>query len=314
MKNASTEKKRTSNENKVLGVSISHPDRLIWPRLGITKLELARYCEEVGEWLLAQVKDRPLSLVRCPDGAEGKCFYQRHLLKGARPGQLQVFKRQESGKSAYIYLSTLQGLIGAVQNGAVEFHTWGATVPDVKHPDRITIDLDPAPDLPWRKVVEGARLTKTLLDGLKLESFLKTTGGKGLHIVVPIEPKLGWEQVKTFSREIALFLVRAQPKLFVANMAKQRRAGKIFVDYLRNSETASAVAAYSPRARPGATVSTPLSWDELDAADIREKIRRKFTVRNIPKRLARLGSDPWRDYGSTRQSITAEMLAALGKK
>jgi bifunctional non-homologous end joining protein LigD len=296
--------------NEVHGVVITHPDRLVWPSVGITKLELARYCEEVGDWLLAQVKDRPLSLVRCPDGAEAKCFFQRHLLRGASPGHLQVFKRESSEKDAYIYVSSLEGVIRSVQNGAVEFHTWGATVPDVKHPDRFTLDLDPGPDLPWKRLVEGARLAKTLLDELKLKSFLKTTGGKGLHLVVPVKPALEWDEVKEFTRLIAVMLTRARPDLFIDKMAKDRRGGKIFVDYLRNSETASAVAAYSPRARPGATVSTPLSWDELDRTDLRAK----FTVRSVPQRLARLRSDPWRDYATTRQSITGKMLAAVGKK
>jgi bifunctional non-homologous end joining protein LigD len=304
-------------KNEVLGVVISHPDRVVWPSVGVTKLELARYCEEVGEWLLPQVKDRPLSLVRCPDGAEGKCFFQRHLLREGSPGRMKVFKRERSEKSAgkntsYIYLSDLEGLIGAVQNGAIELHTWGATVPDVRHPDRFTIDLDPGPDLPWTRVVEGARLTKTLLDELKLKSFLKTTGGKGLHLVVPLklvprEPALEWDEVKEFTRLIAVMLTRARPDLFIDKMAKDRRGGKIFVDYLRNSETASAVAAYSARARPGATVSTPLAWDELDTTDLRAT----FTVRSVPQRLARLRADPWRDYADTRQSITKTMLRAL---
>jgi bifunctional non-homologous end joining protein LigD len=300
-------KKKAGNE--VQGVIITHPDRVVWPSAGVTKLELARYCEEVGDWLLPQVKDRPLSLVRCPDGAEGKCFFQRHLLRGASPGHLQVFKRENSEKEAYIYVSSLEGVLRSVQNGAVEFHTWGATVPDVKHPDRFTLDLDPDPDLPWKRLVEGARLVKTLLDELKLKSFLKTTGGKGLHIVVPVKPALEWDEVKEFTRLIAVMLTRARPDLFIDKMAKERRTGKIFVDYLRNSQTASAVAAYSPRARPGATVSTPLSWAELDKTDLRAK----FTVRSVPQRLARLRSDPWRDYPKTRQSITGKMLAAVGK-
>jgi bifunctional non-homologous end joining protein LigD len=309
---AKNDQAKSAKGNEVLGVVITHPDRVVWPSAAITKLELARYCEEVSDWLLPQVKDRPLSLVRCPDGAEGKCFYQRHLLREASPGHLKVVKRQRSEKSAgentsYLYLSDLQGLVSVVQNGAIELHTWGVTVPDVKHPDRFTLDLDPGPDLPWKSVVEGARLTKTLLDELKLKSFLKTTGGKGLHLVVPLKPRLEWDEVKEFTRRIAAMLTRARPDLFIDKMAKDRRGGKIFVDYLRNSETASAVAAYSPRARPGATVSTPLSWAELDKTDLRAK----FTVRSVPQRLARLRTDPWRDYAETRQSITKTMLRAL---
>jgi bifunctional non-homologous end joining protein LigD len=287
---------------------ITHPERLVWPSLGITKLELVRYCEEVGERLLEHLKNRPLSLVRCPDGAEGKCFYQRHPLAHAREGDVLTFRRESSGKRAYIYVNTLESVISLVQNGALEFHTWGCTIPDVKHPDRFTIDLDPDPALPWKQLVEATKLTRTLLDGLGLKSFLKTTGGKGLHVVAPIEPKLGWDEAKEFTRLVAAMLTKARPDLFIDRMAKVRRGGKVFVDYLRNAETASAVAAYSPRARPGATVSTPLAWEELGAADVRAK----FTLKTVPRRLKRLRKDPWSEYSKTRQSITAKMRRSLG--
>jgi len=293
--------------NEVLGVKISHPDRLIWPRLKLSKLELARYVEAAGERLLAHVKDRPLSLVRCPDGAEGQCFYQRHLTMARSPGSLRTVKRERSSKGAYIYASDLNALVSAVQNGAIEFHTWGATVPDIRHPDRITMDLDPDEKLPWKTLVEGTLLTKALLDGLNLVSFLKTTGGKGLHVVAPIEPQLGWDVVKEFTRRIAGMLAKARPDLFTAKIAKDRRPNKIFVDYLRNSETASAVAAFSPRARPGGGVSMPLHWDELDA---KADLRARFDVRNALERLKQ--PNPWSDYRTTRQSITAQMRKLLG--
>jgi bifunctional non-homologous end joining protein LigD len=295
--------------NAVLGVRISHPERVIWPEHGITKIDLARYVEEVGEWLLPHVKNRPLSLVRCPDGVAGKCFYQRHLAMAARPGSLRTVKRERSGKGAYIYAASLDAVASAVQNGAVEFHTWGATVPDVKHPDRITMDLDPDEALPWKLLVEGTLLTKTLLDGLGLKSFLKTTGGKGLHVVAPIKPELEWDALKTFTERIARMLVKARPDLFTAKLAKARRPNRIFADYLRNSETASAVAAYSPRARPGAGVSVPLAWDELDPKD---DLRARFNVLNVPQRLARL-KDPWAGYWRTRQAVTAKMKRALDR-
>ena len=296
-------------KDAVLGVKISHPERVVWPRLGVKKVELARYIEAVGEWMLPHVKDRPLSLVRCPDGAEGECFYQRHLMMGASPGNLRTVRRERSSKGAYIYASSLDAIVSAVQNGAIEFHTWGATVPDIRHPDRITMDLDPDEKLPWKTLVEGTLLTKTLLDGLGLKSFLKTTGGKGLHVVAPIRPELQWDEVKEFTRQIALMLSKARPDLFTAMIAKDRRPNKIFVDYLRNSETASAVAAFSPRARPGAGVSVPLAWDELDAKD---DLRPRYDVTNVPARLARLRADPWADYVRVRQSITAKMRKTLG--
>jgi bifunctional non-homologous end joining protein LigD len=302
-------REEVKQENTVLGVKISHPQRLIWPELGIRKINLARYVEEIGDWLLPHVRNRPLSLVRCPDGIAGECFYQRHLTMAASPGHLQTVKRERSSKGAYIYAAVLDALVSAVQNGAVEFHTWGASVPDIGHPDRITMDLDPDESLPWKTLVEGTLLTRTLLESLGLKSFLKTTGGKGLHVVAPIQPELEWDEVKAFTQRAAEMLVKARPELFTAKIAKARRPNKIFADYLRNSETASAVSAYSPRARPGAGVSVPLSWDELDPKD---DIRARFNVLNVRQRLARLESDPWADYWRTRQRVTAAMRKTLG--
>jgi bifunctional non-homologous end joining protein LigD len=288
-------------------IRISHPDRLIWPQLKITKGDLARYYAEVGDWMLPHVGNRPLTLVRCPDGVGKECFYQRHLGMGASPGELKVFERLRSSKGKYLYLDSKNGILSAVQNGAIEFHTWGASVPDPKRPDRITMDLDPGPGVTWSELVQATRLTRTLLEKLGLKCFLKTTGGKGLHVVAPLEPRLGWDEVKDFTRLVAEFLVRAEPKLFVAQMSKAKRGGKVFVDYLRNGETASAVSAYSARARPEAGVSTPLEWDELGRTDMRDK----FTVLTVPKRLAKLTLDPWAEYASTRQAITETMRKAL---
>jgi bifunctional non-homologous end joining protein LigD len=287
-------------ENVVRGVKISHSARLIWPSLGISKLDLARYYDGVAEFILPHLARRPLTLVRCPDGAEKKCFYQRHLAMGASPGEVKTFNRERSSKGYYIYIDSHGALL-----------TWGATGPDVRHPDRITLDLDPDEDLAWRELARATEMTRTIVEALKLRSFLKTTGGKGLHVVIPIAPKLGWPEVKEFSRLIAEFMVRAEPKLFTAKVAKVRREGKVFVDYLRNSETASAVSAFSARARPGAGVSTPLAWDELTA---HEDLRQKFTVQTVPQRLAALKKDPWADYAKTRQSVTAAMWKSLGKK
>src|SRR5688500_10589760 len=226
---------------------------------------------------------------------------------GASPVDLKTFERLRSSKCAYLYLDSKNGILSAVQNGAVEFHTWGASVPDAKHPDRITMDLDPGPGVSWAELVKATRLTRTLLEKLGLKCFLKTTGGKGLHVVAPLEAKLGWDEVKEFTRLVAEFLVKAEPKLFVAEMSKAKRAGLVYVDYLRNSETASAVSAYSARARKDAGVSTPLEWDELGRADLRDR----FTVKTVPKRLAKLTLDPWAEYSSARQSISAQMLKAL---
>ena len=297
------------NGNAPSRIRITNPDRLIWPSLAVSKLDLVRYYEAVGEQLMAHVSGRPLTIVRCPDGAEGKCFYQRHLMMGRSPGNLKTFRRERSARNAYIYADTIDAVISAVQNGAIEFHTWGATVPEVNRPDRITMDLDPGPGIDWKTLVEAAALTRTLLSGLGLECFLKTTGGKGLHVVAPIVPGLAWDEVKQFTRLAAAMLTKARPDLFVDKMAKDIRGGKIFVDYLRNSETASAVAAYSARARPGAFVSTPLDWSELKGGT---DLRTRFTLKTVLARLAKRDQDPWRDYASTRQKVTKKMVASLG--
>jgi bifunctional non-homologous end joining protein LigD len=291
------------------GVKISHPERVIYPALGLAKLDLARYYDAVGEWLLPHLAGRPLTLVRCPDGVEGECFYQRHLAMGASPGDVKTFKRLRSSKGHYLYVDSRRGILSMVQNGAIEMHTWGATLPDTTHPDRITLDLDPGEDLPWAELRRAAGMTRTVVEGLGLGCFLKTTGGKGLHIVVPIARKLGWDEVKEFSRLIAEFLVRAEPAFFTSRMAKAGRTGKVFVDYLRNAETASAVSAFSARARRNAGVATPLHWDELD----RDDLRGRFTVLTVPKRLAALQDDPWAGYArAAKQSLTAAMRRSLG--
>ncbi|HEX7052510.1 MAG TPA: DNA ligase D [Burkholderiales bacterium] len=296
-------------EDALRGVKITHPRRVIYPALGFTKLDLARYYDAVGEHLLPHLAGRPLTLVRCPDGAEGECFYQRHLAMGASPGDVKTFRRLRSSKGYYIYVDSLRGILSVVQNGAIEMHTWGATLPDTRHPDRITLDLDPGDDLAWRELRRAAETTRTVVEGLGLKCFLKTTGGKGLHVVVPIARRLGWDEVKAFSRLIAEFLARAEPGSFTSRMAKAGRAGKVFVDYLRNSQTASAVSAFSARARRNAGVSTPLHWDELGADDLRDR----FTVLSVPARLATLRGDPWAGYErAAKQSITAAMRRSLG--
>lgn len=293
----------------VAGVAISHPGRLIWAEEKLSKLDLARYCESVADWLLPQLADRPLALLRCPDGSATECFFQKHMAQ-ERPVGVESFEwaRSSARDQTYLYVRDLQGAIGLIQRGAVEFHTWGASLPRADRPDRITIDLDPAPDVPWLRVVEAARLTRALLQELGLESFLKTTGGKGLHLVVPLRRRHGWDEVKDFAHGVAAHLVRLAPDRFTANMAKSKRSGRIFIDYLRNGEGALAVAAYSPRARPGAPVSTPIAWDELTPG-LRPA---DFNLKTIPRRLAGLKTDPWADYGKTQYSLTKRMREALG--
>jgi len=297
---------RERSGSVVRGVVITHGTRAVWP--GITKRELARYYDSVGEWLLPHVKNRPLTLVRCPDGTQAECFFQRHLLMGASPGDVRTYHRERGSKAPYIYVDSIEAIVSTVQNGAVELHTSGATIPDIAHPDRFTLDLDPGPDVSWKTLVDAARLVKALLDTLDLKSFIKSTGGNGLHVVVPIQPTLDWATVKEFTHDIAVMLAKARPEIFLATMTKAKRPGKVFVDAMRNAaEIRVAVAAYSVRTHAGATVSTPIAWDELEGTDLRAT----FTLRTVPRRLAKLGGDPWQDYWTTRQEVTGRMLAAL---
>jgi bifunctional non-homologous end joining protein LigD len=293
---------------RVAGVTITHSQRLIWPAESIDKAALARYYERVGPWLLPHLKCRPLSLMRCPDGAAAQCFFQRHM-GPARPQGVKTFvwERSTQGKS-YLFVTAVPAVIQLVQHGMVELHTWGALLPRPSRPDRITIDLDPDPALPWVRLAEGAQLVRTLVEELGLAAFLKTTGGKGVHVVVPLERRHGWEEVKSFSRAMADHLAHVMPDRFTASLAKRRRAGRIFVDYLRNGEAATAVAAYSARARPGAPVSMPIEWDDL-AEDLRGS---RFNVTNVPDLLSARRRDPWAGYAAASGRLTRGMLRALG--
>jgi len=295
---------------RVAGVVISSPERVVWPDTGLTKADLARYYEAVGQWLLPHIVNRPLSLLRCPDGSAAECFFQRHMGQ-ERPVDVESFIWEGSSPSrrSYLYVTSLEGVIGMVQRGAVEFHTWGSTMPRADRPDRITIDLDPAPDVEWKRVVEAARLVHGLFDELGLPSFLKTTGGKGLHVVVPLQRGPEWEGVKRFSKAFAARLASVLPDRFTSNMAKNRRTGRVFVDYLRNGASATAICTYAARARPGAPVSMPLAWDELDA----ELNPADYTIVTVPERLESRREDPWRDYAKMHSRLTRKMWDALGE-
>jgi bifunctional non-homologous end joining protein LigD len=298
-----------SAEPRVGGVRLTHPDRLVWPESGIIKSDYARYCESVAAALLPHLRGRPLSLLRCPEGSAAACFFQKHLGR-QRPAGVRSFAWEEASgeRRDYVYVDGIDAVIGLVQRGIVEFHTWGSSMPNPERPDRITLDLDPAPELPWERVVEGAQFTRAVFEELGLACFLKTTGGKGLHVVAPIERRHDWPQVKAFAKAIAAHLAHVLSDRFTANMAKNRRTGKIFVDYLRNGEGATAIASYSARARPGAPVSVPLAWEELSP----ELDPAGFNLRTVPARVAALPDDPWRGYDGQARAITAKMRRALG--
>ena len=236
-----------SRGSTVASVRLSNPQRVLYPEQQITKLDLARYYESIGDWILPALVDRPLSLVRCPQGAQAKCFYQRHHNEGTPAAVASVEIEDDGESAAYLYIRDLTGLISLVQLGVLEFHPWGARVDQVERPDQIVLDFDPAENVAWEKVVEGAIRMRDLLADLGLVSFVRTTGGKGLHVVVPIARRSTWDDVKKFARDAAEQLVRRWPRDYIATASKAKRQGKIYIDYLRNSRSATAIGSYSTR-------------------------------------------------------------------
>jgi bifunctional non-homologous end joining protein LigD len=297
----------SQNNVEIAGIKLTHPDRILYPDQGITKLELAQYYERVADWMLPHVEGRPLTLVRCPSGQKKQCFYQRHVTESLGDPIRSISVKEGRSTVSYVAVDSTPGLIALVQMGVLEIHTWGSRQDHLEQPDRLTFDLDPDPAVSWKRVKEAAQALRGRLSDLGLRSFVKTTGGKGLHIVVPIVPRQDWNMVKAFTRKVAESFAEGAPERYVATMSKAKRKGKIFIDYLRNARTATAVSAYSTRARASAPVSVPLSWDEL-ATDVRED---HFTIRNVPQRLARLRRDPWKDYERVRAPLKESMLKKL---
>jgi bifunctional non-homologous end joining protein LigD len=289
------------------GVRLTHPDRILYPGTNLTKLDVARYYAGVSDWALPQLAHRVLTLVRSP-AAGMKTFYQKHIGDEA-PEAIKRFNIDgQEEPEIYPYIEDLPGLIGLVQMGVLEIHPWGSRVNKLEMPDRVTMDLDPDEGLPWQRVTEAAIDVRDALAGIGLESFAKTTGGKGLHVVIPLTPKLGWDQVKAFAKWLADSFVAQRPEHFTANMAKRARQGRIYIDYLRNGRGATAVGAYSPRGRPGAPVSTPVSWEEVEQ-DVKPD---EFTVETMPQRLSALAADPWAEIGKIRQTISAAVRRQVG--
>jgi bifunctional non-homologous end joining protein LigD len=273
-----------------VGFKFTNLDRVIYPDQGITKAQLIAYLAAVSEWMLPYVAGRPLATLRCPDGATEKCFMQRHVPKGA-PAAMKTIEDA-------IMVEDVAGLAALAQMGTVEIHTWGCRADDIERPDLCVFDLDPDEALPWDHVALGAFEVRKRLKAAGLESFVKTTGGKGLHVVVPFTRGPSWDELKAWAKAFAEQLAADQPDAFVANMGKAHRNGKIFVDYLRNGRAQMFVAPYSPRARSGAPVATPIAWEEL-AAGVDPKA---FDVITVPRRLATV-ADPWAKLGKTKQAI-----------
>ncbi|HEV7412359.1 MAG TPA: non-homologous end-joining DNA ligase, partial [Casimicrobiaceae bacterium] len=255
-------------------------------------------------WILPHLRDRPLALVRCPDGWSKQCFFQKHADKSVNAAVTRVEVPEGKGTATYFAANSLPALVALVQWGVVELHPWGSSTPKLDRPDRLIFDFDPDDGVGWKEIVEAVGVLHTLLDDLGLEGFLKTTGGKGLHVVVPIRPTLDWTQAKGFTKAVADLLVGTFPDRFIATLSKAQRKGKIFIDYLRNAEGATAIAPYAIRARAKAPVSTPIAWKELDT-DVRFD---HFNVRNVPERLRGLRKDPWASVGETRQTVTRAMF------
>ncbi|MDT1064278.1 DNA ligase D [Paracoccus sp. CPCC 101403] len=286
-------------------VALTHPDRLYWPETGVTKEGLADYYAQVWRHIAPFVTGRALALLRCPNGITGEQFFQKHAWKGLNP-KIDLVKdpRDKSGQPL-ISISDLDGMIALVQSATLEIHPWGSTIADWERPDTIIMDLDPGEGVDWPTIVDTAQEVRQRMQDAGLASFVKTSGGKGLHVVAPLKPAADWPAVKAFTKAMAEAMAADAPDRFVATIAKSRRRGKILVDYLRNQRGATAVAAYSTRAREGAPVSAPLAWDEL-GPDIRPNY---FTVENMPTRLAALSSDPWDGFRSE-----AVVLPGAGRK
>lgn len=291
-------------------VKLTHPDRVYWKDAGVTKEGLADYYTQVWRFMAPFVVSRPLALLRCPSGADAQCFFQKHAWKGHHKAILTFDDPNDSSDEPILAIDGIDGLIGLVQAAVLEIHPWQATADDLERPDQIVMDLDPGDGVEWQQVIDAAREIRTRLADAGLESFVKTSGGKGLHVVAPLKPTAGWEEVKTFTRKLAESMAADSPDDFVATITKSKRKGKILVDYLRNQRGATAVAPYSTRARAGAPVAMPLAWDELSPA-IGPAY---FTVANAVTRLANLKSDPWEEFRKAQAPLVGEDKKASGKR
>jgi bifunctional non-homologous end joining protein LigD len=291
----------------VAGVRISHPDRLIYPDQKISKVQLARYYESIADWIVPHLTGRPLTLVHCPAGIASPCMYLKHA-KQWGPSALRRVKIQEKTKvGEYLVADNIEAVVSLAQMGIVEVHTWNSTDDDVERPNRIVWDLDPGPEVAWKDVVAAAKVVRDVLMALELESWVKTTGGRGLHVVMPITPARGWSECLEFSRSVAEAIERTDPQRYTTTFAKAGRERKILIDYLRNNRTNTSVCAFSTRARPGAMVSMPLEWRELDAG------AERWTLLTVPQRLKRLKSDPWAGYRTASQRLSNASIRAMSR-
>ncbi|HEV2363591.1 MAG TPA: DNA ligase D [Caulobacteraceae bacterium] len=303
-------KPRLVTDRDLAAIRLTNPEREIFAGSGVTKLDIALYYARVGDWLLPEVLRRPLTMVRCPSGALKDCFYQRHAFAGLPEGVETIELAEDGERAAFITVVEPKGFLALAQFGAVEFHLWGCRIDDPEHPDRLVVDLDPDEALPWARVVDAAEILRDRLRRLGFEPFLRTTGGKGLHLVVALTPGHDWPLVKGFAEAFARSMAADAPALFTAVASKERRKGRIYLDYLRNARGASAVASYSLRARPSFPAATPIAWGELRALQGGDA----FDRLNVPRRLQSLAADPWDGLGSSATKITPKMRRELGMR
>ena len=297
-KSSTTRSAKPEARGAKTSVRLTHPDRVLWPDAGVTKQGLADYYASVWPQIEKHIVGRPLALVRCPTGI-GHCFFQKHAWEGMSDDILRI--RDPKDDETLVSVSSLEGLLGLVQASVLEIHPWGATVEDLDRPDRIIFDLDPGDGVSWGALVEGAREIRARLADVKLETFVKTTGGKGLHVVAPLTPSVDWDTAKAFCHRIADEMAADSPEAYVSKMSKQARKGRIYVDYLRNGRGATAVAAFSTRARPTCGISTPVSFEELEEIGSGDR----FTLDTIARRLESRNDDPWADFFRVKQKLPA---------
>lgn len=274
--------------------ALTHPDRIYWPDVGLTKQGLADYYARVWPRIAPHLVDRPIALLRCPEGIDGACFFQKHPWRGMGADIERFDDPSDASDAPIVAVDDLDGLIALVQGAALEIHTWQTTRADLEHPDQLVMDLDPGEGVAWQAMIDAAQEVRERLRAAGLAAFVKTSGGKGLHVLAPLEPRAGWTAVKGFTDQMAHAMAADAPERYVATVAKSERAGRILIDYLRNGRNNTAVVAWGVRARPGAPVSMPIAWDELGPGLGPELGPDHFTVRNAPSRLD--APDPWQDF------------------